>query len=643
MYAVKLKVNGTTVATLLDKEIHMGSGRSNGYTPKYSSSSPYTTSSYTLGPLSEGDKVTVALDSSINTGDTFRYTSSEISVSTSIYAPANYILTYTANGGTGTNVTQSVKAGNSTTLKAANTFTPATTATHGISLNKDGGTGGDATFVNNQFYKWLIGSSYYNAGASYKPGGDTTVKATWSTNYKLGTPTKSNSTVNGYTITFNANGGSCNTSSLTAKNTISYSFSGWKDSNNVYNSETTIGGAAAYSLTAQWTSSTTNGSIKMPSATNSTTTNRTVTLNYNKATGNNTTSSLKYNKTVSKEFKGWNTNSSATSGYAAGSSFTPTASNTMYAIWSSASTSYTSINLPIPTKENYVFSGWATSTNGTIVSSGGAYTPTSDITNLYAIWTLATVTVTIKNNNNWTGNYAPSPSGSKTYNIGTEITITQPIKDGYHFVKWVDNYNNIISDKASFKYTVTGPATLTSYADPNKFYVYYDANGGTGGTMGISTHTYGTSSTLYKNKFTKDGYIFVGWAYNRDAKPKEVDFKDGANMMNQIIEHEGWLYLYAIWRPYTMTYICTSKFSSDGKTLQWIPAVKYVYATGLTPPEEEPDDLTIYYIDENGNYYIDMDGNYYIHEEYIPEKSKFTNRFGDYFIDKAGNYYVIIK
>ena len=46
MNAVKLKVNGTTVATLLNSKIHMGSGRSSGYTAKYSSSSPYTTSSY---------------------------------------------------------------------------------------------------------------------------------------------------------------------------------------------------------------------------------------------------------------------------------------------------------------------------------------------------------------------------------------------------------------------------------------------------------------------------------------------------------------------------------------------------------------------------------------------------------------------
>lgn len=315
-----------------------------------------------------------------------------------------------------------------------------------------------------------------------------------------------------------------------------------------------------------------------------------------------------------------------------------TSDTTITAQYSLSNIQYQSVILPKPTKTNYIFEGWKDS-SGNLYAGGTSYEVKSTHT-LTAQWTLNQVTITLKNNKNWTGNYAPTGGG--TYKAGTLITINQPMKDGYHFVKWADNSNNIISNKASFQYTITGAITLTSYVEPNKFYIQYNANGGIG-TMGISTHTYGVSSTLYKNKFTKDGYVFAGWAYNKDTKPKDVDFKDGANMTD-IIKNDGeQVYLYAIWRPYTMTYICTARFSNDGKTLQWIPAVKYVYATGLTPPEEEPDDLTIYYIDENGNYYIDMDGNYYIHEEYVPTRQVYMSRTGDYFTDRVGNYYIILK
>ena len=496
-----------------------------------------------------------------------------ISALNGITVTSKYTLTYTANGGTGSNVTQSVNAGSSATLKAANTFTPATTATWGITLNKDGGTGGDATFVNNAFYKWLIGSSYYDAGGSYKPTENTTVKAYWSTNYKLGTPTKAQTSANGYTVTFDAKGGSCSTTSLTQQNITTYSFGGWKSdsSGNVWDGGTTLGGPAKYSYTAQWTPTTTKGSIKMPSVTKSSSSNKTVTLNYDGATGGNSTTSLSYTKTTAYAFNGWSANSSATSGSAAGSSFTPTSSGTVYAIWGSATNTYTSITLPTPTKTGYTFNGWATSSGGSVVSTGGAYTPTSDITNLYAKWTLNTFTVTFNKN----GGNTPSPTSKSVTQGNTYGTLATCTRTGYTLKGWYTAASGGTKVTSSTIVNLTANQTLYAQWTANTYTVAYNANGGTG-TMSNSSHTYDTSSKLTANSFTKFGYTFKGWATSLDrANAGTVDYADKASVST--LATSGTYNLYAVWEIYTKTYIYTNK--KDG-TSKWVPVEKYTYTGG---------------------------------------------------------------
>ncbi|MBR6594606.1 MAG: InlB B-repeat-containing protein [Clostridia bacterium] len=65
--------------------------------------------------------------------------------------------------------------------------------------------------------------------------------------------------------------------------------------------------------------------------------------------------------------------------------------------------------------------------------------------------------------------------------------------------------------------------TVTCYAQwiPNatgttSYYIQYDANGGSG-TMAQQKVVYGTATTISKNTFTRDGYVFCGWtAYRRN-------------------------------------------------------------------------------------------------------------------------------
>ena len=110
-------------------------------------------------------------------------------------------------------------------------------------------------------------------------------------------------------------------------------------------------------------------------------------------------------------FKGWATSSSGSIAYASGATYTANATITLYAVWSANTYSVTynanggsgapssqtktyGIDLTLsdtkPTRTNYNFLGWGTSTSATTVSyaSGATYTGNAALS-LYAIWEIA--------------------------------------------------------------------------------------------------------------------------------------------------------------------------------------------------------------------------------------------------------------
>lgn len=124
-----------------------------------------------------------------------------------------------------------------------------------------------------------------------------------------------------------------------------------------------------------------------------------------------TLSSTKPTKT-GHTFEGWSTSSTATTAtWSAGGTYTANATDTLYAVWqantytvsynanggSGAPSSQTKIygetltlSNAVPTRTNYNFVGWGTSSTATIASykAGGSYTNNSKVT-LYAVWKLA--------------------------------------------------------------------------------------------------------------------------------------------------------------------------------------------------------------------------------------------------------------
>ena len=181
-------------------------------------------------------------------------------------------------------------------------------------------------------------------------------------------------TTNSYTVSYNANGGSSTPTTQTAK----------------YNTAVTLASAIARA------NSDSNVTI-------------TVTYNANNGTGAPGNSTGTAVNTTPYTFNKWALNSTSGTQYAAGASYTiPAANSTMYALWTTGTTtrkSNPSITLSStkPTRSGYVFKGWSTSSTATSASynAGTAYTFSANTT-LYAVWEPSTQgNIYIKQNGAW--------------------------------------------------------------------------------------------------------------------------------------------------------------------------------------------------------------------------------------------------
>lgn len=162
-------------------------------------------------------------------------------------------------------------------------------------------------------FPWATYTITYNANG----GSCSTTSATKTYGTNLSVPknaTKPSTTAGGYTVTYNQNGWPNAIGSSQATNTINYSFSHWNTKadgtgDSVYDAVTDAGAnfdAAApssYTLYAQYTSSTTNGSVTLASPT---------------ASG--------------YVFKNWQDVSTGTT-YSAGQTITPSGNMTLKAVW----------------------------------------------------------------------------------------------------------------------------------------------------------------------------------------------------------------------------------------------------------------------------------------------------------------------
>lgn len=298
-----------------------------------------------------------------------------------------YTVAYNANGGSGSTSSQTKTFGTTVNL-SSNNFTAPRNAKNSLTI-KDGNTtlttNTYAKFSKNSFNCWTIDDEDYAAGAQYTITKDVTAYAKWNTVYTLQgkTLTKASTTKDGYTITYNANGGICDRTSETMTNTTEYTHNGWKDGTNSYGNSGDITISSNTTITSIYTENTVSGSTKLPTPIKGSSQDKNVTLYFHGAIEGETLT-ITYQKANSYEFKGWGESRNSSSGVTG--DYTPLKNVTLYALWgTSLEIAYTTISLPTPTRKGFTFMGWALTEDA---SSGvfGEYTPETEITALHAIW-----------------------------------------------------------------------------------------------------------------------------------------------------------------------------------------------------------------------------------------------------------------
>jgi uncharacterized repeat protein (TIGR02543 family) len=266
-------------------------------------------------------------------------------------------------------------------------------------------------------------------------------------------------------------------------------------------------------------------------------------------------------------FAGWSLTAGGSVAYTDGSQQSFTTATTLYAIWT-ANTVVVTFHGPSSTitqdftagsaqalsnnsftRTGYTFVGWATSNGGTVQYANGASFTTAVATDLYAVWSLNTVTVTF-NGNGGSGSIANQVFD---YGVAQNLTANSFTKVGYTFQGWSLTANGSSYATNSQSVTLTGNTTLYAIWTANTNSVVFHAGLGSGSMSNQSVDS-GATVNLTSNAFTKTGYTFAGWALTENGA---VQFADGAAFSTT----DATTNLWAIW---TVTKVAVSYAANGG-------------------------------------------------------------------------------
>lgn len=154
--------------------------------------------------------------------------------------------------------------------------------------------------------------------------------------------------------------------------------------------------------------------------------------------------------------------------------------------------------------------------------------------------TYSTITVGV---NNSAGGYV-SPTGGSYY-TGETFSVSATPYSGYVFSGWGDANGNITTTANPYSFTVGNNTTFYAIFKGITYHVEYDGNGATSGSTSKSTHTYGTSSTLTANGFSRAGCAFLGWSADKYAK--QATYSNQQSISTLTTTNGATIKLYAVW------------------------------------------------------------------------------------------------
>ena len=133
---------------------------------------------------------------------------------------------------------------------------------------------------------------------------------------------------------------------------------------------------------------------------------------------------------------------------------------------------------------------------------------------------------------------------TKTDKYGTPLIAPANLdRKGYTFSNWSPALPSPLEFPAE-------NATYTAQWTPNTYYVRFNGNEHTSGSMSDQTFTYGTSQLLSANGFTKKGHTFDGWAKSAGGSKF---YNNQQSVINLTYVQNGMVNLYAVWKIETYT------------------------------------------------------------------------------------------
>ena len=119
------------------------------------------------------------------------------------------------------------------------------------------------------------------------------------------------------------------------------------------------------------------------------------------------------------------------------------------------------------------------------------------------------------------GEGGTASGAQKDVTHGSEITITATPDEGYHFVNWTENGNEV-SKEATYTFEVTADHNLVANFAQNTYDVNVTAGEGGTASGGQQDVTYGTEITVTASP--NAGYHFVNWTENGNEISKESTY-----------------------------------------------------------------------------------------------------------------------
>ena len=219
------------------------------------------------------------------------------------------------------------------------------------------------------------------------------------------------------------------------------------------------------------------------------------------------------------------------------------------------------------TRRAYTFAGWATATTGNAVYTDeqrvkNLTADNNGLVNLYATWAPETYTITYNaQGGSVTGTYTTS------YTVETPVGLPNAIKPGYSLIGWRANgagnwgemSYGVAASVPAGKY---GNVTLSAQWSAITYYVSFNGNGATSGSMTDQTFQYEETRALTANAYQRTGYTFAGWALTSTATA--VTFKDKASVSNLTTTADETVTLYAVWTAISYDIV----YNTDGGTIK---------------------------------------------------------------------------